>query len=250
MARMTLLQTANARSLVCWIALLTGAIAVPMEAGCQSENHGGAPVAASTQPSAQPTPSARLAFTFPAASGLPPGEIIPTINRAASNLPAGQDGRIDEWLRGISLAIELLGPTKKFASDFGTPQCRYVAKVMQCSITAKLAENSKFFVTAKLACIDKDGKQGKTVDWEAPAKSKRGELVELAIPEPFLTPCLTDGGTKLGIELLASPCAIPFPHQVRCAGEHTTCRQTCKADPSCATRCEANRLGCLDVCKH
>jgi len=225
------------------------AITVALPIACKKEESHLDKLIASATATASAPPIPIAPFVFPAASGLPSGQIIPTVNRASRESPPGQDDRIDEWLRGVTVPVDLLGPTKKFASEVGGLACRYREKKLECAIPAKLPTSAKFFVASSISCIDSSGKSLQKVDWDAPAKSRRGERVDLPVAEPFLTHCLTEGGVKLGVELLTSPCAIPFPHQVRCAGEYATCRETCKQSPTCEDRCETNRIGCLDVCK-
>ena len=197
------------------------------------------------EPSAAPPKD----FVFPAMSAAAPKQVIPIANRAAKESPPGQESRIDAWVQQFKLPVVLVGPTRKFASEVGPLGCRFPSKSLQCSIPAKLGTANKYFVASSLSCLDDKGQVLKKADWEAPSKSKLGEKVELEVPESFLDPCLAEGGVKLGIELLGSPCAVPFPHQVRCAGEYDTCRQTCKGAEACLQRCESNRLDCLKICK-
>jgi hypothetical protein len=216
---------------------------------CKKEERRLDQIIASARASAPEPPPPSQPFDFPSASGLPPNQIIPTVNRAARESPPGQDNRIDEWLQGIHVPVDLLGPTRRFASDVGGLSCHYREKKLACAIAAKLSESAKFFVASSLQCLDATGHVLQKSDWKAPLEARRGERVGLPVDEAFLTACFDGGGVKLGVELLASPCAIPFPHQVRCAGEYATCRDTCKSSPTCDDRCETNRLRCLDVCK-
>ena len=194
-------------------------------------------------------PPAPKDFAFPAMSTLTPKQILPVVYQASKEPVPGQDAKIDAWLRDFKLPVQVRGPTKKFASDFEPMVCHYRDRTLLCVIAGKIAEASKFIVTSNLTCLNDKGEEIKKMDWEAPGKSKRGAKGDLEVPEKFLEPCLTEGGVKLGVEVLGSPCAIPFPHQVRCAGEYNTCRQTCKGVEACDQRCEANRLDCLKVCK-
>ncbi len=226
-------------------ALIAGAIGT---AGCKKDESKLDKIIASAQAPASAPPAPTTPFAFPSASGLPPSQIMPTVYRAERDSPPGQEDRIDQWLRGVSVPAEMIGPTKRFASDLSPLTFRYEAKTVQCAIRGRLAPSAKFFVTASLSCLDDTGKTVKKTDWDSPAKAKRGELVDLPVDAAFVTQCLEGGGVKLGVELLGSPCAIPFPHQVRCAGEYNTCRETCAQSPECNERCETNRLHCLDVC--
>jgi hypothetical protein len=199
--------------------------------------------------SATPPPPQEKPFVFPAASGLPPGQIIPVVNRAVQQFAPGQENRIDEWIRGVSVPVVLLGPSEKFVSEVGPLTFRYREKQLESSFPAKFPATAKFFVDSSISCIDASGNVLEKTDWEQPSKARRGERVELPVPGTLVEHCLTAGGVKLGLAVLASPCAIPFPHQVRCAGEYATCRSACADERSCQKRCENNRLDCLDVCK-
>ncbi|MBI5534067.1 MAG: hypothetical protein HY898_15200 [Deltaproteobacteria bacterium] len=230
------------------IALVVVAVAMGASPACKKEESQFERIVASAK-SAEPPPPTPKDFVFPAMSGLSARDLIPTVNRARKESPPGQEGKIDEWLQGFKFPVEPIGPTKKFASDIGSVLCHFRDKTLQCAIQAKIPEKHKFFVTSSLTCLNAKGEVVKKVDWESPAKSKRGELTELPVDEAFLTPCFAEGGAKIAVELLGSPCAVPFPHQVRCAGEYATCMQTIQGVEGGAQRCENNRLHCLDVCK-
>lgn len=205
-----------------------------------------APVASSGATASEPSKP----FVFPPAKQTSLKEIPATVNRAKLSLPKDQWSKIDEWLQEVpGMPIELRGPTRRFLSDVTPTVACHVGDALSFSLNGKLDAKGAYVITSSLECLTKEGTTLKKIDWPIQPGLKRGEVVPFSIDEAFLVTCWAEGGGKLGVEVLTSPCAVPFPRQVRCAGEHATCRQTCKDDEACNQKCESNRLGCLDVCK-
>ena len=138
------------------LAMATLALSCP---ACKEEPSHFDRIVASAKSVEPPAPPPTKDFVFPAMSGLPAKEVIPTVNRASKESPPGQEGKIDEWLRGFQLPVVLVGPTRKFASDIGTLTCHFRDKALQCGIPAKIPEKHKFFVTSSLTCIGAGGER-------------------------------------------------------------------------------------------
>lgn len=186
---------------------------------------------------------------------LPPAEEVELrmvgdwVDRARSKLPAKEVGKVDAWLKkAVQMPVGIRGESRNTLSDTGKLTCGYEDK-MVCSFPGKLSSKAKYFVASMLVCVDQNGTVVKRADWKIPADVKRDEVVPLPVDEGLLRECWEKDAESVRVEIVGSPCVVPFPRQVRCAGEYNTCLHRCKNTEACETRCDANRRKCLAVCK-
>lgn len=171
------------------------------------------------------------------------------VDRALSKLPAKDMDKLDAWLKkAVHMPVQIRGESRKTLSDTGELTCGYDDK-LTCSFPGKLSSKAKHFVASTLACMDRNGTVVHRADWKIPAEIKRDEKVALPVEEGLIRTCWEKDGESMRIEVVASPCVVPFPRQVRCAGEYNTCIHRCKDVESCELRCDVNRRKCLAVCK-
>lgn len=207
------------------------------------------PTAAATASASATEAPKEKPFELPA-----PDEVkLPTVgdwvDRARSKLPAKDVGKIDAWLKKVvRMPVEIRGESRKALSDTGELTCGYDEK-MTCTFPGKLSSKAKYFVASTVVCVDRNGSVVHRADWKIPADVKRDEVVALPVDDGLLRECWSKDAESLRLELVGSPCVVPFPRQVRCAGEYNTCLHRCKDAESCELRCDVNRRKCLAVCK-
>ncbi len=200
------------------------------------------PVKASNAPKQEP-------FALPDPSTVKLEEIGPWVDRGRSKLPSKQIGKLDAWLKeAVHMPVEVRGESRKTLSETKELRCGYSDK-LTCSFPGKLSTRAKYFVASTLLCVGKDNEVLKLSDWKIPPKTKRGQVVDLPVDETLLRTCWEQGGTSLRMEVVGSPCIVPFPRQVRCAGEYKTGLHRCKGVKACEQKADRNRRRCLSVCK-
>ena len=171
------------------------------------------------------------------------------VDRARSKLPAKEVGKLDAWLKKVvHMPVEIRGESRKALSETGELTCGYDDK-MTCTFPGKLSSKAKYFVASTLVCVDRNGTVVHRADWKIPPDVKRDEVVGLPVDDGLMRECWSKDGESLRLELVGSPCVVPFPRQVRCAGEYNTCLHRCDNTESCELRCDVNRRKCLAVCK-
>lgn len=226
--------------------LLLFAIVAVLPAGCDEPK----PQPELAAPSASvPSAPEEKPFDLPDPKEVKLDRVGDWVDRARSKLPTKDIGKLDAWLgKAVRMPVEVRGESRKTLSETGELTCGYVDK-LSCSFPGKLSKASKHFVASTMVCVDKDGAAVKRADWRIPRETKREEVVALPVDDGLLRGCWEQGGVSLRLEVVGSPCVVPFPRQVRCAGEYNTCLYRCKGSESCEQTCDVNRRKCLAVCK-
>jgi hypothetical protein len=191
----------------------------------------------------------------PAPFELPPKEDVKLtqvgdwVDRARNKLPKNDMGKLDAWLKEVvHVPVEVQRESKRLLTDVNEVRCGYDQQ-MVCSFDGKLSKAAKYIVGSQLVCLDSGDKALQRVDWKIPPLTKRGEVLSLPINGELMRKCLEAGGVKVRFELVGSPCVVPFPRQMRCAGEYSTCLHRCEASDTCEQVCDKNRRSCLSLCK-
>lgn len=188
-------------------------------------------------------------FALPAAREVPLQRVGEWVDRARAKLPANEVSKIDAWLReAVRMPVEVRGESRKTLSDTTPLTCGYQEK-MSCDFSGTLSEKAKHFVASTLLCMDKDDAILQRSDWKIEPNTPRGKVVKLPVDDGLLRQCWEKGGVSLRLEVVGMPCVVPFPRQVRCAGEYNTCLHRCKGEEPCEQTCDGNRRSCLAVCK-
>ena len=214
--------------------------------GCEETKPAPEPVASS---SAEVEAVQEPPFELPDPASVPLARVGDWVDRARARLPADQVEQIDAWLRkAVQVPVEIRGESRKTLSNVGNLTCGYKEK-MACSFPATLSKNAQHFVASTVVCIGKDGSTVRRADWKIDPNTPRDTKdVDLPVDDGLLRDCWEQGTEKLRMEVIGSPCVVPFPRQVRCAGEFSTCLHRCKGAESCEQICDANRSKCLSVC--
>ena len=218
---------------------------------CEETKPAPAPVAStSIAQQSEPEP----AFALPDPDLTPLARVGEWVDRGRSKLPDSEVGTLDTWLRkAVQVPIEVRGESRKTLLDVGNLSCGYKEK-MTCTFPAKLSPKAQHFVASTVVCIghckspNKECEVVRRADWKIEPNTPRGQQVELPIDDGLLRECWEKGSEFLRIEAIGMSCVVPFPRQVRCAGEFNTCLFRCKGVESCEQVCDVNRTKCLSIC--
>ncbi|MCL2823192.1 MAG: hypothetical protein FWD57_04310 [Polyangiaceae bacterium] len=214
-------------------------------AGCDESKPVPAPVASA---SAAPETPQEPAFEFPDPEKVQLARVGDWVDRARSRLPEGELGKINDWLsKSVKVPVQVRGESRKTLLDSGNLTCGYTEK-LTCTFPAKVSEKALHFVASTVTCLGNDGASVKQSDWKIAPDTPRGKQVDLPIDDLFLRDCWDKGGETLRMEVIGTSCVVPFPRQVRCAGEFNTCLHRCKGAERCEQTCDVNRTNCLAVC--
>lgn len=201
------------------------------------------------------TPSATVSAPPPKPFELPPkGEVKLAqlgdwVDRARNKLPKDEMGKLDAWLKEVvHVPVEVQRESKRLLADVGEITCGYDTQLV-CSFNGKLSKAAKYIVGSQLVCLDSGNKARHRADWKIPPLTKRGELLPLPVDGELMRKCFEAGGEKVRFELVGSPCVVPFPRQMRCAGEYSTCLHRCQDSDACEQICDKNRRSCLSLCR-